>query len=190
MALATLEKKIADWTTGGSLLAGTAAIGWAAASGNRSIMYASTGAYVLGGAAYVAGKLYDHAGQKIITWQTLRTSAKAVSIATAADVEQTASRLQKLEHAIDHRVDVITDSASPRGQVAMGAWVHAAKLVLEKAQFFDVAASPVDRDPIKLASNWPKVAQQLTGRVESYERMLVSESAKPVAETIYNFDYS
>ena len=190
MALSTIENKITNGVSYASLVAGTAFTGVAAAAGNHSIMYASTGAYVLGAASYLASKLYDHAGQKMVVWKTLRTSAKAVGIATAADVEHVAARLQKLEHAIDHRVDVITDSASPRGQVAMGAWIHATRLVLEKAQLFDVAASPVDRDPIKLASNWPKVAQQLTGRVESYERMLVSESAKPVAETIYNFDYS
>lgn len=190
MALSTLEKKIANWILGGSLVVGTAATGLAAASGNSSLMYASTGAYVLGAASYMVSKIYDHMGQEMAMWKILRTSEKAVGIATAADVEKVAARLQKLEHAIDHRVDVITDSATPRAQVAMGAWVHAAKQVLEKAQLFDVAASPVDRDPSKLTSNWTKVAQQLAGRVDSYERMLVSEPAKPVVDTFLNFDYA
>ena len=190
MALSTTEHKIANRIGYGSLLAGTGAIGIAMAAGhNNNIMMASTGAYALSAASFIAGRLYDHAGQKIAVWQTLRASAKAVGISTAADVEQIAARLQHLEHAIDHRVDVVSDSASKRGQVAMGAWVHAAKQVLAKAQLFDVALSPVDRDPVKLTSNWPKVAGQIESRMVGYNRMLAVDPAQPVPDTIYNFDY-
>lgn len=190
MALSTLENKIANRFGYGSLLAGTGAIAIAMAAGhNHNIMMASTGAYGLSAASFIAGRLYDHAGQKIAVWQTLRTSAKAVGISTAADVEQIAARLQRLEHSIDHRVDVVSDSATPRGQVAMGAWVHAAKQVLAKAQLFDVALSPIDRDPVKLTSNWPVVARQIESRMEGYTRMLAVDPAQPVPDTIYNFDY-
>ena len=191
MALSTIENKIANRMGYGSLLAGTGAIGLAFAGGhNATLLAVSTGAYALSGASFIAGRLYDHAGQKIAVWQTLRASAKAVGIATAADVEQIAARLQHLEHAIDHRVDVVSDNATSRGQVAMGAWVHAAKQVLSKAQLFDVALSPVDRDPLKLTSNWPKVAGQIESRMEGYTRMLAVDPAQPVPDTLYNFDYN
>lgn len=190
MALSTTEQKIANRVGYGSLLAGTGVLGISMLAGHSTnLLAASTGAYAMSGVSFVASRLYDHAGQKIAVWQTLRTCAKAVSISTAADVEQVAARLQRLEHAIDHRVDVVSDSATDRGQVAMGAWVHAAKQVLAKAQLFDVALSPVDRDPLKLTSNWPKVAGQIESRMQGYNRMLAVDPAQPVTDTIYNFEY-
>lgn len=190
MALSTIENKVANNIGFGSLLVGTGAIGFAFVSGTHSnLLTASTGAYAFGAAAFMASRLYDHAGQKIAVWQTLRTSAKAVEISTSADVESIAARLQRLEHAIDHRVDVLTDSSGKRGQVAMGAWVHAANHVLDKAALFDIAASPVDRDAAKLKSNWPTVARQIESRMDGYNRMLKVDPVKPVADTICNFDY-
>jgi hypothetical protein len=190
MALLTIENKIANRIGYGGLLAGTGAIGLAFAAGHSShLLAASTGAYALSAASFIAGRLYDHAGQKIAVWQTLRTCSKAVGIANAVDVEQTAARLQHLEHAIDHRIDVVGNSATERGQVAMGAWVHAAKQVLAKSQLFDVAASPIDRDPLKLTSSWPTVARQIESRMEGYNRMLNGELAQPMPKTICNFDY-
>lgn len=190
MALSTLENKIANRVGIGSLLAGTGAIGMAFAAGHsQTFLVASTSAYAIGGASYIARHLYDHAGQKISVWQTLRASAKSVSVSTAQEVEQLAVRLRTLEHAIDNRIDVVSDSSTKNGKVAMGAWVHAAKQVLEKATLFDVAASPVDKDPLKLTSNWPRMARQMAGRVESYQRMLRTEQAQPPSDIIYNFDY-
>lgn len=190
MALSTTETKIANRVGLGSLLAGTGIMGLSMANGyHANMLLASTGAYALGAGSYAVRHLYDHAGQKMVVWKALRTSELAVRIASAKDVYKIATRLQQLEHAIDHRVDVITDSASARGQVAMGAWVHAAKTVLQKAALFDVAGSPVDRDPTKLPSDWPKFARQLESRMTGYQRMLRSDPAKPVTDTIMNFDY-
>lgn len=190
MALSTLETKIANRVGLGSLIAGTSIMGLSMANGySPSMLMASTGAYAVGAGSYAVRHLYDHAGQKLAVWKATRTSEMSVRIASAADAYKVATRLQQLEHAIDHRVDVITDSASARGQVAMGAWVHAAKTVLQKAALFDVAGSPVDRDPAKLPSDWPKVARQLESRMTGYQRMLRSDPAKPVTDTIMNFDY-
>lgn len=190
MALSTIENKVANRIGFGSLLAGTGALGVAFATNHSyNLVAASTGAYALSAASFMASHLYDHAGQKIAVWQTLRTSAKAVGIATAADVEKMAARLQHLEHAIDHRLDVVNDSSGKNGKAAMGAWVHAAQQVLAKAQLFDVAASPIDRDPVKLTSGWPTVALQIENRMNSYERMLTIDKGQPVADTICNFEY-
>ena len=189
MALSTIENKIA-YSAGVVFLGlGTVVIGLSALVGKPNIMAVSTGAYALSGATFIARALYDQAGQKLTVWQTLRAAEKAVGIASASDVEKVAARLQELEHAIDHRVDVVTDSATQRGQVAMGAWVHAAKDVLAKAQLFDIAASPVDKDPSKLTSGWTNVARQIMGRVEGYERMLTVAPAQPVVDTIINYEY-
>lgn len=190
MALSTIENKIANRIGFGSLLAGTGALGVAFVTNhNYNLVAASTGAYALSAASFMASHLYDHAGQKIAVWKTLRTSAKAVGVATAADVEKIAARLQSLEHGIDHRIDVVNDSSGKNGQTAMGAWVHAAKQILEKSQLFDVAASPADRDPAKLTSNWPTVARQIETRMAGYDRMLKVDKAQSLPETIYNFEY-
>ena len=103
-------------------------------------------------------------------------------------IESKAEQIQDFANLII--VDVVSDNATSRGQVAMGAWVHAAKQVLSKAQLFDVALSPVDRDPLKLTSNWPKVAVQIESRMEGYTRMLAVDPAQPVPDTLYNFDYN
>lgn len=190
MALSTIENKVANRIGFGTLLAGTGALGVAMVTNhNYNLVAASTGAYALSAASFMASHLYDHAGQKIAVWQTLRTSAKAVGIATAADVEKVANKLQNLEHAIDHRLNVVNDSSGKNGKSAMGAWVHAAQQVLSKAQLFDVAASPVDRDPLKLTANWSTVARQIEDRMNSYERMLSVDKVQPMSETIYNFEY-
>lgn len=190
MALTTTEKKIADVSSLGGLVAGIATMGLAALNGsNVNLLAASTGACAFGVSSFMVSHLYDKAGQKLVAWQALNASDKSIRMASAKDIDSMTKRLQRLEYAIDHRIDVISDSASKNAQVAMGAWVHAAKNVLEKSTLFDVAASPIDRDAAKLPSDWAKVSKQLQARVSGYSRMMNTEIVQPVSETIINYGH-
>ena len=189
MALSLREKNIVETSSIGSLGASAMLMGYCFfVNQNTTVLQASTGAMAFGVSAYAVGHLYDVMGQKLVAWKALQLSAKTVKVSTASDIENLTSKLQGLEHAIDHRINVISDSSSQNAQVALGAWVHAAKSMLAKAKLFDVAESPVDRDITKLSSHWPVVEQQLQMRIFGYQRMLRLVSAQEVSDTIINTD--
>lgn len=183
MALTTTESKTADRITLGSFMVGTGAIALSfAADYNTKLLAVSTGACALGAASMAARHLYDHAGQKIVEWKTLRMGSEANRASTAQEVAKVAERLQALESGIDNRIDVVSDSSSRRAQVAMGAWVQAATTLLGKAPLFDVAQSYADKDPAKLPANWLSVERNLAHRVASYGRMLKADPLQWVSE--------
>ncbi len=175
MALSRTENNIADGVAIGSLVTGTVAMGLAML-GNTSLQtnFAAmgTGSFALGGAALGARVLYDQAGQKIVEWQAHRAMEKAIAATTADELDKVAKKLQSLEHALDHRIDVIADSKTPRAQSALGAWVVAAKTVLEKSQLFDVSSEIIKPPAGELPIYWPYTAKALTSRLNGYERML------------------
>ena len=184
MALSRTETTIADGVTLGSLVTGTVAMGLAMI-GNSSLQtnFAAmgTGSFALGGAALGARVLYDQAGQKIVEWQTHRAMEKAIAATTADDLDKVAKTLQRLEHALDHRIDVIADSKTPRAQSALGAWVVAAKTVLQKSQLFDVSSEIVKPPVGELPIYWPYTEKALASRLNGYERMLDGERLKSMA---------
>lgn len=184
MALTTTESRIADRITLGSFMVGTGAITLAFAADNSiGLLAISTGASALGAASMAARHLYDHAGQKIVEWKVLRMGSEANRASTAKEVAKVAERLQSLESGIDNRIDVVSNSASRRAQVSMGAWVQAANTLLNKAPLFDVAASYADKDPLKLPANWSAIERDMTHRVASYGRMLKADPLQWVSDT-------
>lgn len=191
MALSKIERTVVDASSIGSLGVSTALMGYCLfIDRNINALAVSSTTLALGVSAYAVGHLYDQVGQKLVAWKALRVCDKTVKVSSAKDIENLASRLQSLEHAIDHRIDVIEDSTTKSAQIAMGAWVHAAKSILGKAKLFDIAESPSDKDEEKLSAHWPTTARQLGMRVFGYERMLKSGTVKEVADIIVNTDPS
>jgi hypothetical protein len=192
MALSRTETNIADGVAIGSLVTGTMAMGLAmlgnpslqtnfAALGTSSF---ALGGAALGGAALGARVLYDQAGQKIVEWQAHRAMEKAIAATTADELDNVAKKLQSLEHALDHRIDVISDSKKPVAQSALGAWVVAAKTVLEKSQLFDVSSEIINPPAGELPIYWPYTAKSLTSRLNGYERMLDGARLQSMATPI------
>ena len=183
MALSKIETRIADGAAIGSFTTGILAMGLAAiGSPSLQTNFAAmgTGAMALGGAAIGARVLYDQMGQKVVEWQTHRAMEKAIAASSPKDLENVAIVLQRLEHALDHRIDVIADSKNPRAQSALGAWVIAARTTIEKSQLFDVAVSNRNTDSTHLPCHWPGVLKALSIRMEGYERMLDGSKIQPV----------
>lgn len=187
MALSRTETNIADGVAIGSLVTGAMAMGLAML-GNPSLQtnFAALGtsSFALGGAALGARVLYDQAGQKIVEWQAHRAMEKAIAATTADELDNVAKKLQSLEHALDHRIDVISDSKKPVAQSALGAWVVAAKTVLEKSQLFDVSSEIINPPAGELPIYWPYTAKALTSRLNGYERMLDGARLQSMATPI------
>lgn len=189
MALSSTESRVADGITVSALVGGTAAMGLAFVSPhNVTFAAVSTGAYALGGAALGARYLYDQMGQGIVVWQTRLALQAAINACTAQELEKLATRLQRLEYRLDHRIDVIGDSKNARAQVALGSWVMATRTLLQKSQLFEVSQE-VRTPSGKLPAYWPEVTKTLSSRLDGYERMLDGTKLKDLEAPIIDDGY-